>query len=214
MTASGGDMLKIWDMRSPFHVGALLLDQDEISTMAFDPSGQVVAVAMQNMHESCRDTVCDLHFFDVRNFTNGPFLEKSIKSQTFGHVPVDFRVQRLKFDLPGHRILAVTNDYRHLVIDAFDGNLLSEISGYTPLKNTMGGYQADWTPCGKYIATGSGDGVVQIFDPSQGDPVAMLESDSAAQVQCIAYNHRLELLTTCSDNTMSFWLPKLNKDEK
>eukprot|EP00835_Amoeboradix_gromovi_P006242 NODE_700_length_5043_cov_0.336367.p2 type:complete len:337 gc:universal NODE_700_length_5043_cov_0.336367:4255-3245(-) len=214
ISASGGDMLKIWDLRSPFHVGAMLLDQDEIPTLAFDPSGHVLAVAMQNMHESCRDTVCDLHFFDLRNYSNGPFLEKSIKSATLGHVPVDYRIQRLKFNLPGSRILAVTNDYHHLVIDAFEGTLVSEVSGFTPVKNTMGGYQADWTPCGKYVATGSGDGVVQLFDPLQGEPLALLESDSAAQVQCIAYNHRLELLSTCSDNSMSFWLPKLNSEEQ
>lgn len=115
LSTSVDNTLRLWDINSNQLQGILHLSQPTLS--AFDPSGNVMAVA-----SSLAQTVL---LYDYRKYTAEPFAEFDLLecAADVSKGAMTKNWTKLEFSNDGKNLLVGTSSGGHFVVDAFDGKL-------------------------------------------------------------------------------------------
>ncbi|CAN6649510.1 COMPASS component Swd2p [Trichomonascus vanleenenianus] len=199
LSSSLDHSIRLWDLRMPYAIGVLYIPAPNL--IAYDPAGVVFAVASQEMGS--------ISLFSRKDFQSQPFL-------TFDVSINKSRWLKLEFTNNGSHILLSTEGPTHLLFDAFNGNLVKQLAGFTPIDPRSRTYPPQPTSIsvdGKYVVGGSGDGRLCIWDISKAledekekqiRPTSIPSSNVAAVAM---FNPKYMMLAT-GDRELTFWLPE------
>lgn len=188
MSGSLDHTVRIWDLRVNACQGILRLRGRP--TVAYDQQGLVFAVAMEGGA---------IKLFDSRSYDKGPF-------DTFLVGGDMAEVCDIKFSNDGKSMLLTTTGNNIYVLDAYGGEKRCAFSLDPSLNTTI---EASFTPDGKYILSGSGDGKLYAWDISTGNKVASWETHIGV-VSCLKWAPRRAMFVAAS-SVLSFWIPNSSK---
>ena len=169
------ESVRVWDLRSSNCQGLMSIQSPSVQ-IAIDPQGLVFAVGLENK---------SIRLFDIRNYSQGPFSVFSLQiPSTEGHSKstdryynssgnsqFSYQMQSafssfiewssLEFSPDGKDILISTKESSLVLIDSFEGFVKERYEKNTndeciPLNGCF-------SPDGKWIMCGSGDGSVNIW---------------------------------------------------
>lgn len=188
MSASRDGEVRFWDLRQGACSGAMATSGRP--AVAYDPSGLVFAVASTGAR-------C-VNLYDARKFASGPFSTLSVILPR-----VDTEVAHVKFSPDGKLLLLATTTNHVSLIHSFTGN---HERTFTSHANGSGlPLEASFSACGSYVASGSEDGSVRVWNASSGAEVAVLTGHSHA-VHCVRFSPRHALVATAG-RALGLWLP-------
>jgi COMPASS component SWD2 len=194
-----------------------------VTLAAYDPSGQVFAVASPS-------TGCIL-LYDVRNYDKAPFVVIDIveQCQTVDNQCLLQGWTKLEFSNDGKSLLLGTKGKGHFLLDAFDGNLkaylhragggtrrqaMGEAHATNGTSNEAKSFDSSGDCCfasdGRFVVSGGSKDVV-VWDTlkASGDnkilePTWTLTDKREAAV--VGFNPRFNFFAT-ADQDLVFWLP-------
>ncbi|XP_035007328.1 WD repeat-containing protein 82 [Hippoglossus stenolepis] len=179
--------IRIWDLRSQNCQG--LTNPLGQPVCSFDPDGLIFAAGVESQA---------IKLYDLRAFDKGPFA--SFESR-FNRV-CDWT--GLKFSNDGKQILISTNGGMIRVVNAFNGSVLHNFSGYN---NSRGiSLEACFTPDSQFVMIGSEDGRVHVWSTESGMKVAVLDGKHPGPINTLQFNPRYMTFASACTN-MNFWLP-------
>ncbi|GIY94489.1 WD repeat-containing protein 82, partial [Caerostris extrusa] len=185
--------VRLWDVRSPNCQGLVVENGRPIA--AFDPDGQVFAVAVNSE---------EIKLYDIRSFDKEPF-------NVF--VPYNQRNSDwtcLKFSPDGRLILISTNGSDVHLLDAYHGRPLTTFSSRVNSKNIP--LEASFSPDSQFIFSGSSDGAIHVWNSETLLREAVLHSGYTNPVHCVQFNHKYMMLVSASNN-MVFWTPPYTDED-
>ena len=220
LSGSNDGTARLWDLRTPDCSGIMYTTPAANGARAsvatsYDQEGVIFAAAIGNN---------SIKLYDVRNYDAGPFSTFSVSFRS------ELHWRNIEFSNDGKLIL-LTTPHGIIVVDSFEGNLVSEIeilytlgrevvilkewmeqiqniSGY----NNRKGYpvKASFTPDGKYILIGGEDGIVHVFNSSSGTKTATWNANPphSHPVGNVMFNPR-SLMAVSAGKTVAFWIPEL-----
>jgi COMPASS component SWD2 len=187
LSASLDETVRLWDLRTPNCQGLMsTVSGMGPSVVGFDQTGLVFGVGMQSNY---------LRLYDLKNYENGPFasfdlnqLLKTVNDPTTNeYTSYTPQWSDIKFSNDGNNILINTKMDIIYLIDAFNGNVKHMIKGRV---NQSGlDLDANFTPCGKYIYSGSQDGSIFFWEVETGNKITSLEGHFKASTS-VAWNPR------------------------
>jgi COMPASS component SWD2 len=218
LSCSEDNSIRIWDVSTKNACGKLLLNGAYLS--AWDPSGNVFAVASP--------TAQSILLYDFRNYDKEPF-------STFDVLPYMEPALRgwnkLEFSNDGKNLLLGTTGRSHLLLDAFDGSLKTQLrrddrggakrlaaGEHNPesIDSTSSEFRQPSTgdccfsPDGRYVISGSRWENVLVWDTLAAaqdknlKPCHELEYKGDSAV--VAFNPRWNFFAT-GDKEVVFWVP-------
>ncbi|GKT73360.1 WD repeat-containing protein [Colletotrichum tofieldiae] len=223
ISCSQDNTVRLWNISTKQWCGQLILNSPYLA--AYDPSGQIFAVASPN---SGSVLLCD-----CRNYDKAPFATFDLV-EVGRHVDPQFIVRgwtKLEFSNDGKHILVGTRGSGHFLLDAFDGSLKAYLrkpeggarrlaAGETvtvngaprieqPMVESSG--ECCFSVDGRYVLSGSKKDVLvwDTLTPPQNDaktlnPSWTLEDKREAAV--MAFNPRYNFFAT-ADQEVLFWVP-------
>lgn len=185
LSAAVNESVKLWDLRSPNPQGHLPIHGHP--TVAFDPSGQVFALAI-----SQRNVIL---LYDSKKFSDAPFLTLPLADDAylsrFSMPPRQPIITSLTFSpssSSGHLLVGTSGD-QHYVMDSFNNAYFWRLVGHEglekaqappPLDSDVGvsapqgsstlaeaglsSEEVTWSPDGRYVLSGSTNGQVCIWE--------------------------------------------------
>eukprot|EP01147_Barroeca_monosierra_P004820 gene4821-6865_t len=187
ITTSQDLTMRIWDLRSRNCQG--LLSTDHPAVACYDSTGLVFAVGVNKSL---------IKLYDSRKYEKGPFktftLEQSAKASSWS---------RIQCSPDSYNFALTTADGLSYIINAYSGAeqaALGSADLATPID-----LATDFSPCGKYFATGGKDGVVEIWDVSSKTKEAHLPRHHD-DITCIRFNPKYITMATAS-SALCLWLP-------
>ena len=91
------------------------------------------------------------------------------------------------------------------IIDAFSGDLKHRLEGHS---NQQGlSLDSNFTPCGKFVYSGSQDGSIYFWEVESGKLITSLEGHCKAST-AVAWNPRYMMFAS-ADSDLAFWSPTL-----
>lgn len=190
ISASLDKSVRVWDIRQPNPVGMVQLSGSK-PIAAYDPEGLAFAIGVSS------DSI---KLYDSRSFDNGPF--SSFKCP--GEKGCEWT--GLKFSPNGKYILVYTNGSIIRIFDAFNGNCVRTLEGV--INNGNVSLEASFSPDSQFVACGSTDGQVHIWNIDKGYKVCVLNGDHPAAVQRVQFNPKKHMLASACSN-LAFWLPSI-----
>lgn len=188
MSGSLDHTVRIWDLRVNACQGILRLRGRP--TVAYDQQGLVFAVAMEGGA---------IKLFDSRSYDKGPFDTFLVGGDTA-------EVCDIKFSNDGKSMLLTTTNDNIYVLDAYGGEKRCGFS-LEPSPNTI--MEATFTPDGKYVVSGSGDGTLHAWSIDTRTEVASWSSQIGI-VTCLKWAPRRAMFVTAS-SVLTFWIPNNEK---
>ncbi|KAI5700094.1 WD repeat-containing protein 82-like [Diaphorina citri] len=185
--------VRVWDLRQPNNVGMIQLSGNK-PIAAYDPEGLAFAIGVNS------DSI---KLYDVRSYDKGPFASFKCPGER------GCEWTGLKFSPDGKLILVSTNGSIIRLFDAFNGNCVQSLSGV--LNNNASPLEATFTPDSQFVASGSTDGQVHIWNAERGYKVCVLDGDHPSAVQSLQFNPKYHMLASACSN-MAFWIPTLSAD--
>ncbi|XP_047311566.1 protein ANTHESIS POMOTING FACTOR 1 [Impatiens glandulifera] len=189
MSGSLDHSVRIWDLRVNACQGILRLRGRP--AVAYDQQGLVFAVAMEGGA---------IKLFDSRSYDKGPF-------DTFLVGGDMSEVCDIKFSNDGKSVLLTTTRNSIYVLDAYGGDKRCSFN-LDPSPNTP--IEATFTPDGKYILSGSGDGNLYAWNISSANKVSNWDSEIGA-TSCLKWAPRRAMFVTAS-SVLNFWIPNGGSD--
>lgn len=189
VSASLDDTVKLWDIRTSN--AQAMIPSARPSYLAFDPAGLVVATASESTGK--------IELRDVKQF--------AVPFETF-ILPKGFKFNKIEFSNDNKYILVSSTNGDHLILDAFDGKLICQLGKVTPIppRAWPDSGAATFTPCGKFVFAGNGDGTVSLYNlksepgkplPKVLHPISSLKGDTRPRM--CAFNPKyLQLITADS----------------
>ncbi|KMZ57221.1 WD repeat protein-like [Zostera marina] len=189
MSGSLDHSVRIWDLRVNACQGILKLRGKP--TVAYDQQGLVFAVAMEGGA---------IKLFDSRSYDKGPFDTFLVGGDTA-------EVCDIKFSNDGKSVLLTTTNSNVYVLDAYGGDKRCGFS-LDPYPNLMTA-EATFTPDGKYVVSGSGDGTLHAWSIDTRNEVACWNSYIGA-VTCLKWAPRRVMFVAAS-TSLTFYIPDSSK---
>ncbi|KAJ6036985.1 WD repeat protein [Penicillium herquei] len=215
VSASKDDTVTVWDLKSRSAQGKLKLATPYL--VAFDPSASVLAVASQS--------TASVLLYDFRNYDKAPFSSFDLKPYEETYTP-NTRGRAwtsLEFSNDGKYLMLTTDYHGHFILDAFDGLMKAFLTGKngsagraSPLSTTgkpRGQGDASFTPDGRFVIGGNGDGHdVLLWDLEQPREANLLlypitTLPTRTRTALISYNPRFNMIASADRETV-FWLPE------
>ncbi|RIB02580.1 WD40-repeat-containing domain protein [Gigaspora rosea] len=224
LSGSINEGVKLWDLRQPNEIGYLHVQAGR-PCVAFDPSGRVFAIGLQNLDNSVR-------LYDVRQYDKAPFstfnvFDSYMAPSIYPNPPIFPEWTGLKFSNDDDKILITTAGDVHYIIHAHTGELKSRLVGHVGLNNLssfLGGEETSFTPDGRYVIAGSQDGQINFWDTGTSLSTSAIISDGidlrpihtlehhVRPTQVVRFNPaRLMIVSACTD--LAFWLPSIDTEE-
>jgi len=214
LSCGDDDMVCLWDLNSRNPQGKLKLVTPYLA--AYDPSGNVMAIASQS--------TSSLLMYDVRYYDKAPFETFDLSGAEDMYTPTTKgrAWTKLEFSNDGKSMLVGTDYHGHFILDAFNGTVKSFLAGKTsgtgraaPVSSSgkpLGQGDACFSQDGRFVIGGTGDQPdlfiwdTQLGTGEQQEPTATLTSRGiqSAIVQC---NPRHNMLAT-ADTKVCMWLPR------
>lgn len=199
VTVSKNSELKVFDLSSEYASpeAELTVSEPGYSFCAnFDITGVVLAVAVfKKEGEKCFNRI-DL--YDVKKFKEE---DCRFDYWRIDHVP---EITQIKFSNSGEYMLVGTVQSRIILLDAYEGKLLAEFSGFV---NQTGGYlEACFTPDSRTIIGGSEDGTIYVWDIEKRIEVCKLEGHIKPS-RHVKFSPTHVMMASACQNVL-FWIPK------
>lgn len=197
VSASLDDSVKLWDIRTSNAQASV--PSERPNYVAFDPSGLVVAIASESKER--------VELRDVKQFDSKPFESFSL--------PKGFKFNKIEFSNDNKYILMSSTNGDHLILDAFYGHLICQLGKVIPIppRAWPDSGAATFTPCGKFVFAGNGDGTVSLWSlktepgktlPKVIYPISSLKGDTRPRM--CAFNPKyLQLITADSQLVSNFF---------
>ncbi|KAL8153895.1 hypothetical protein V2J09_011655 [Rumex salicifolius] len=189
MSGSLDHSVRIWDLRVNVCQGILRLRGRP--AVAYDQQGLVFAVSMEGGA---------IKLFDSRSYDKGPFDTFLVGGDTA-------EVSDIKFSNDGKSMLLTTSTNNVYVLDAYAGQKRFGFS-LEPSPNTA--TEATFTPDGKYVIAGSGDGNFHAWNVETQTEVAVWSSNIEV-VSCLKWAPRRAMFAAAS-SVLTFWIPNLQSN--
>jgi len=157
--------------------------------IAFDQPGLVFAAGLNSSV---------IRLYDLKNFENGPFSSFRIYDEKM-RVPLQWT--GLQFSNDGYHLLVSTRSEILYIVDAFNGEIKQRLTGF--MNRTGLDLQANFTPDGKYVFSGSQDGNIYFWKVDTGELVASLEGHSDPST-AVAFNPRYLMMASADSTVASF----------
>ncbi|CAO2836474.1 unnamed protein product [Amaranthus hypochondriacus] len=183
MSGSLDHSVRIWDLRVNACQGILHLRGRP--SVAYDQQGLVFAVAMEGGA---------VKLFDSRSYDKGPF-------DTFLVGGDNAEVCDIKFSNDGKSMLLTTTNNNVYVLDAYLGEKHCGFS-LEPSPSTI---EATFTPDGRYVVSGSGDGSMHAWNIDRRNEVARWNSHIGV-ASCLKWAPRRAMFVAAS-SVLTFWIP-------
>ncbi|CCE65961.1 hypothetical protein TPHA_0N01800 [Tetrapisispora phaffii CBS 4417] len=193
LSSSYDESVRLWDLRAS--KAQAIIPSIVPSCIAYDPSGLVFAIGNPENYE--------IGLYDVANLTNGPFLVIKVDPNFTD------KWNKLEFSNNGKYLLLASSMDRQLILDAFDGSKLFELSGNNPfpLREFMDSGSACFSPDGKISLSTQYNGKIAIWSHadsiSGGSTVKPVGYISAAPDSCprtIKFNPKYAMFVTADEN--------------
>lgn len=192
-TGSDDQMAKLWDTGSGRPVLTLTGHTGPINSLAFSPDGKRLATASGD------------HTAKVWNITADPDQESL---PLVGHTG---EVNGVAFSPDGTRVATVSSDMQARVWDATTGEVLLILTGHTQRINGVAfspclNSKTPTDMCDVYLATGSRDKTVKIWDVQSGDQSLLSTFVDPSTVYSVIFSPDGKHLATASaDRTAKVW---------
>lgn len=200
LSASYDESVRLWDLRvsKPQAIVPSLVP----SCIAYDPSGLVFALGNPENSE--------IGLYNLKQLKSGPFLVIKVK-------PNFNQWNKLEFSNDGKYLLLGSSVGAQLVLDAFDGTQLFELTGTKafPLREFMDAGSACFTPDGKYTLGTDYEGRIAIWNHYESISKRNLKPQgyiAAAPDSCprtIAFNPKYAMFVT-ADEQVDFYVSEEN----
>lgn len=200
LSASYDESIRLWDLRSS--KAQAIIPSVVPNCIAYDPSGLVFAVG--------NPETLEIALYNIKQLNMGPFLTMKLDYlNTFNSTKT---WNKLEFSNDGKYLLVGSQYGKHLILDAFTGKQLFELSGTRKFPNrefTDSG-SVCFTPDGKYTIGTDYDGKVAFWNHSSSIATKTLKpvgSIPAAQESCprtIAFNPKYSMFVT-ADESVDFY---------
>ncbi|AGO13437.1 AaceriACL099Wp [[Ashbya] aceris (nom. inval.)] len=196
LSASYDESVRLWDLRTS--KAQAIVPSVVPNSVAYDPSGLVFALGNPESQE--------IGLYNVRQLKAGPFLV----------VKVDPRFSqwtKMEFSNDGRYLLLASSAGRQLILDAFDGSQLFELTGTKPfpLREFMDAGSACFTPDGRYTLGTDYDGRIAFWNHAESVSQRTLKPQgfvAAPQGTCprtIAFNPKYSMFVT-ADESVEFYV--------
>lgn len=191
LSASYDESVRLWDLRAS--KSQAIVPSLVPSCIAYDPSGLVFALGNPENNE--------LGLYNLKQLKNGPFLVIKVK-------PGFTQWNKLEFSNDGKYLLLGSSAGRQLILDAFDGSQLFELTGTKsfPLREFMDSGSACFTPDGRFTLGTDYDGKIAIwshYDSISNKTLKPQGYITAAPNSCprtIAFNPKYASFVTADEN--------------
>ncbi|KAL0485852.1 COMPASS component SWD2 [Acrasis kona] len=187
LSAALDQCIYLWDLRTNTSQGKVgVIGKPQV---AYDPQGDVIAVA---------SGINVVKLYDKRHLDGGPFCVFPIDLPS----SVDFT--HVKFSPSGKLILLSTNDNIILLLDAYKGNRVADLTDFVHDNSTIN-IEASFTPDEQYIVSGSEDGSIHFWDIQTKQKCNVLKGH-AGPVTSVQCNPRFAMLASACTN-LALWVP-------
>lgn len=197
ISASLDRTMRLWDARQPAAAGKLKVDS--CPAVAFDPKGVVFGVTCTDTQ---RGTMVKL--YDVKQYQQGPFIEFPIPGRSASW-PTCF-----KFSTDGEYFLLTSADASPSiqVFDAYKGAHYRSFVGH---RNDAGiPLESSFSPDSKYLATGSTDGSLYIWDIASEKLLLEKKKVHAQAPTCVIWNPVFGVAATACQK-VALWIPDFDR---
>jgi COMPASS component SWD2 len=192
LTTSRDNTSRLWDLNKR---ECLHIIQDS-KFASFDDSGEVIASVTTELDKISDKTTTYINLYDVKN------LEKAFKVFKIDEFQSD--IKQIKFTNDGTSIICSTTDNFIHVVDAYDGTYMSKLSAEF---NDSDIFKLDISADSKYVACGTENGNVLIWNLNTGKNVAILECHPLT-TSCVKFSPRHTLLASGCINLV-LWHPSI-----
>lgn len=179
--------VRLWDLRTNACQGQMQVRGRP--SVAYDHQGLVFAVAMEGGA---------IKLFDVRSYDKGPFAAFLVGGDMA-------EVSGMKFSCDGSRLLVTTTPSRSYLLDAYEGTQLHSFAVVPDADQAP--LEASFSPDGRYVFCGSGDGCLRAWNGETGSEVAAW-SNLGGVPAVLKWAPRRLLMVTAS-MVLAFWIPNL-----
>lgn len=193
ISSSQDSYVRVWDCRKRNAAGKVCASGTPI--VSYDPKGLIFGIAFDA--PNLRTLV---KLYDTRNYQSGPFMEFSLEN------PSDSTPTCFKFSSDGEYFLVVDADVNASVTmyDAYKGFAVRTFSGH---RNASGmPLEASFSPDSGFVASGSDDGSVFLWDLKTGRTLVGQSEVHAMPSSCIQWNPVYTMVASACQNVL-FWLP-------
>lgn len=194
LSASYDESIRLWDLRSS--KAQAIIPSVVPNCIAYDPSGLVFAVGNPESME--------IALYNIKQLVKGPFLVIKLEP----HLMNKMIWNKLEFSNDGKYLLVGSSYGKHLILDAFSGDVLFELSGTKPfpLREFMDGGSVCFTPDGRFTLGTDYEGKIAIWnhaDSISNKSLKPIGSIVAAPDSCprtIAFNPKYSMFVTADEN--------------
>ncbi|AQZ18847.1 SWD2 (YKL018W) [Zygosaccharomyces parabailii] len=196
LSASYDESVRLWDLRAS--KAQAIVPTLIPSCIAYDPSGLVFALGNPGN--------CEIGLYNLKQLKNGPFLVIKIN-------PKFDKWNKMEFSNDGKYLLLSYSAGKQVILDAFDGSQLFELSGVRafPLREFLDAGSACFTPDGRFTLGTDYDGKIALWNHSEsisGKNLKPLGYIPAAPNSCprtIAFNPKYAMFVT-ADEMVDFYI--------
>ena len=90
------------------------------------------------------------------------------------------------------------------IVDSFHGTPLQSFSGFVNTKNHH--LEACFSPDSQFVFSGSGDGLIHVWNAESGYKVCVMNADHPGPVHCVQFNPKYMMMATACTNMVSIKL--------